>query len=49
MKHILSHANRDVLEQFAWSSVLLAFDFDGTLAPIVSEPDQAAMRPTTRA
>jgi trehalose 6-phosphate phosphatase len=28
--------------------VLLAFDYDGTLAPIVPDPDKAAMRPTTR-
>ena len=49
MRYILARANRDVLRQFAWSSVLLAFDFDGTLAPIVPDPDQAAMRATTRA
>jgi trehalose 6-phosphate phosphatase len=28
--------------------VLVAFDFDGTLAPIVDNPDQARMRPATR-
>ncbi len=49
MKHILALANRDVLRQFACSRVLLAFDFDGTLAPIVDRPDRAAMRPATRA
>jgi trehalose 6-phosphate phosphatase len=49
MKNILSRGNREVLEQFAWSNVLLAFDFDGTLAPIVATPDRAAMRSTTRA
>jgi trehalose 6-phosphate phosphatase len=48
MKDILSRANRDVLQQFAWSNVLLAFDYDGTLAPIVSDPDRAQMRPSTR-
>jgi trehalose 6-phosphate phosphatase len=48
MRYILSRSNREILEQFAWSNVLLAFDFDGTLAPIVSEPDRAAMRPMTR-
>ena len=49
MKHILARANLDVLRQFACSRVLLAFDFDGTLAPIVSDPALAAMRATTRA
>lgn len=49
MKHILSAANVEVLAQFAWSSVLLAFDFDGTLAPIVSEREAARMRTTTSA
>jgi trehalose 6-phosphate phosphatase len=48
MKNILSLTNRQVLQQFAWSNVLLAFDFDGTLAPIVSKPERAVMRPTTR-
>jgi trehalose 6-phosphate phosphatase len=49
MRHILARANREVLEQFAWSNVLVALDFDGTLAPIVREPDRARMRATTRA
>lgn len=33
---------------FAWSNVLLAFDYDGTLAPLVSAPQRATMRPSTR-
>jgi trehalose 6-phosphate phosphatase len=33
---------------FAWSNVLLAFDYDGTLAPLVSAPAHAAMRASTR-
>lgn len=49
MIDILAPANREILEQFAWSNVLLAFDFDGTLAPIVVDPARAAMRRTTRA
>jgi len=49
MKHILARTNRDVLRQFACSRVLLAFDYDGTLAPIVPAPEQAVMRPETRA
>jgi trehalose 6-phosphate phosphatase len=48
LKHVLAPANREVLAQFAWSNVLLGFDFDGTLAPIVSEPDRAALPPSTR-
>lgn len=49
MKNILALANREVLDQFAWSNVLLAFDYDGTLAPIVDDPERAFMRPRTRA
>ena len=37
-----------MLERFAWSRVLLAFDFDGTLAPIVVDPGAAQMRAPTR-
>jgi trehalose 6-phosphate phosphatase len=48
MKHILSHANLPVLEQFACSRTLVAFDYDGTLAPIVAEPARAVMRASTR-
>jgi trehalose 6-phosphate phosphatase len=48
MRDLLARANRDVLETFARSRTLLAFDFDGTLAPIVTDPDRAAMRPSTR-
>jgi trehalose 6-phosphate phosphatase len=48
MRDILSRAHREVLQQFAWSKVLLAFDYDGTLAPIVRDPDRAAMRDLTQ-
>jgi trehalose 6-phosphate phosphatase len=48
MRNILCRANHEVLQQFAWSRVLLAFDYDGTLAPIVSQPERAIMRHTTR-
>lgn len=47
MKRILSESNVEVLAQFAWSNVLLAFDFDGTLAPIVADRDEARMRDST--
>jgi len=49
VKHILAPANVGVLAQVAGSRVLLAFDFDGTLAPIVAGRDTAAMRARTRA
>lgn len=49
MKDILSRGNAAVLRRFAWSRVLLGFDFDGTLAPITPDPAGAAMRPGTRA
>jgi len=48
MKHVLLPKNIDILAQFAWSHVLLAFDFDGTLAPIVPNRDAARMRLRTR-
>jgi trehalose 6-phosphate phosphatase len=52
MKYLLSagpRGHRALVEQFAWSNVLLAFDFDGTLAPIVEDRDAARMRPETAA
>jgi trehalose 6-phosphate phosphatase len=49
MIDILSRSNVFVLEDFARSNTLLAFDYDGTLAPIVSDPASADMRPKTRA
>lgn len=47
MRHILSRSNRKILQQFAWSNVLLAFDYDGTLSPIVKSPELAKMRRKT--
>lgn len=49
MRHLLAPENATLLEQLAWSHVLLAFDFDGTLAPIVSSRDSAVMRGRTAA
>ena len=48
MKYVLSNENVTILEQFAWSNVLVALDFDGTLSPIVDDPAWAAMHPSTR-
>jgi trehalose 6-phosphate phosphatase len=47
MKRMLSRGNVDVLREFARSRVLLGFDFDGTLAPIVDDPALARMRART--
>jgi trehalose 6-phosphate phosphatase len=45
---ILERPNTGVLAGFALSNVLLAFDYDGTLAPIAPTPAQARMRAATR-
>jgi trehalose 6-phosphate phosphatase len=45
MQPILSS---NVLHSLAEQDALLAFDFDGTLAPIVDDPTAPAMRPATR-
>jgi len=49
VRQILAAGSVDLLAQLAWSKTLLAFDFDGTLAPIVAERDGAKMRARTRA
>ena len=46
--YLFSRPNHDLLEMFAWSNVLLAFDYDGTLAPLINAPARATMRPATR-
>ena len=38
-----------MLAGFALSNVLLALDYDGTLAPIAPRPEEASLRPETRA
>lgn len=48
MANILEHDHRTVLQRFAQSNTLLAFDFDGTLSPIVVDPERARVRPQTR-
>ena len=44
---VLSPHHRPILAGFALSNVLLAFDYDGTLAPIATTPAAAKMRSTT--
>jgi len=52
MRDILHPSHRGVLERFAGlgapAPVLLAFDYDGVLAPLVRDPGGARMRRTTR-
>lgn len=52
MRDILHPSHRAVLERFAGvetpNPVLLAFDYDGVLAPVVRDPGGAGMRRTTR-
>lgn len=49
MKRILTTQNIDILAQFAWTRGFIAFDYDGTLAPISENRDVSTMRPRTRA
>ena len=49
MQNILAKSNFPTLANFACSSVLIGFDYDGTLAPIASTPARARMRHSTRA
>jgi len=48
MTHVLSPQSRGLLCEFARSRLLVAFDYDGTLAPITADPARAAMRDRTR-
>jgi trehalose 6-phosphate phosphatase len=45
----LALAGSSLLEEVARTRTLLAFDFDGTLAPIVDDRNRAEMRPETHA
>ena len=47
MPHILTRRPLATLARFASSNVLVAFDYDGTLAAIASTPTQARMRART--
>ena len=48
MKYLVARSNLEVLKRLAWSNVLLGFDYDGTLSPIVTVPAEARLRPRTR-
>lgn len=48
MKYLLAPEQTKLLARYAKSRVVLAFDFDGTLAPIVSDPTAARLRANTR-
>lgn len=49
MKYLLSKDSLPIIELLARERTLCAFDFDGTLASIVDDPERAAMRSRTRA
>lgn len=49
MRHLLGREGGETLARLASSRALLAFDFDGTLAPIVARRDEAHMRAHTAA
>lgn len=48
MKYLLSNHSLPVIMHLARERTLCAFDFDGTLSPIVENPDRAEMRDRTR-
>jgi trehalose 6-phosphate phosphatase len=48
MRYILSRASRPILELLAREDTLCAFDFDGTLSPIVDRPADAGIGERTR-
>jgi trehalose 6-phosphate phosphatase len=48
VKNILGAGQRPILARFLQQGPLVAFDFDGTLAPIVRDPAATAMRASTR-
>lgn len=47
MRSVFSPGSLKILESFSFTRTLYAFDFDGTLSPIVDEPELAAMKSET--
>lgn len=45
MKYLFSSDSLNILESLSFTQTLYAFDFDGTLAPIVQDPNNAKMKP----
>ncbi len=48
MKYFFQENPRKLLRSFSYSNCLIALDFDGTLAPIVSDPDKAGCSPKVK-
>lgn len=48
MRYLLSRESRPVVARLAQERTLCAFDFDGTLSPIIEHPEHATMRARTR-
>lgn len=47
MRYLLTPSGKKILESLSFTQTLYAFDFDGTLAPIVATPNQAKPLATT--
>lgn len=48
MRSIFSRQGHSLLDDFCGEDTLFAFDFDGTIAPLVSDPDEAFTLKTLR-
>jgi len=48
MTQAITLTSPSIIDRFAARDTLMAFDYDGTLAPIVADPAAAHMRPATR-
>lgn len=47
MTDLFSHAGSEALDKFTSAGMLCLFDFDGTLAPLVADPDHAVLPQAT--